>query len=390
MTIEELKGAFAILKEMIEGLPEQAKKRRNMLEIAGYPSWENVNSNLLAFYLDANEEHGFKDLFLRSLLNVLQDNNVKLPQIDEESIYSVYREWNNIDILIEADNKEWAIIIENKIHHHLHNDLKKYWDKITSEHIIGTVLSLYGQKKEDLEKHAADGIIYHNVLHHELVAEVKKNLPAYYEESDDRHLLYLKDYIDNINRFYINKNMAPELQHTLDIYQEHKDLLDRLRGTEGELHDYVSDSLFRAMEQFGYQPPNPTTRVKGKHFYISNQDAQEGYKGFRFHVSIDELLKQNKLVLYFELHGGYTQYGNRVKKLVWEQTPSYGDIIGDSGAGYEGGQYYHIAGIHGHPLDKEAGSNLYDKLVSILQRNLFKENSIVAKAAGYLKSELNK
>lgn len=36
------------------------------MQVAGYPHYENVCSNILAFYLDPQEEHGLGDLVLRS------------------------------------------------------------------------------------------------------------------------------------------------------------------------------------------------------------------------------------------------------------------------------------------------------------------------------------
>jgi len=64
MTEQELKEAFEDLSRMIDSLPPAKKERKNMLQIAGYPHWENVISNILAFYFDEHEEHHFGRLFL--------------------------------------------------------------------------------------------------------------------------------------------------------------------------------------------------------------------------------------------------------------------------------------------------------------------------------------
>ena len=39
-----------------------------LMQIAGFPNWENVYSNILAFFLDTNQDHGFGPLFIRSIL----------------------------------------------------------------------------------------------------------------------------------------------------------------------------------------------------------------------------------------------------------------------------------------------------------------------------------
>ena len=61
---------FEWINKLISELPETSVARKNLIEIAGYPKWENVNSNLLAFYFDEKEEHGFNRLFLNSLLDL--------------------------------------------------------------------------------------------------------------------------------------------------------------------------------------------------------------------------------------------------------------------------------------------------------------------------------
>ena len=43
-------------------------KPPTLMEIAGFPHWENVFSNILAFLTDANQAHGFGTLFIRALI----------------------------------------------------------------------------------------------------------------------------------------------------------------------------------------------------------------------------------------------------------------------------------------------------------------------------------
>lgn len=40
----------------------------NVFEVAGFPRWETVASNALAYFLDPNERHGFGTAFVDSLL----------------------------------------------------------------------------------------------------------------------------------------------------------------------------------------------------------------------------------------------------------------------------------------------------------------------------------
>ena len=42
------------------------EKETNIFDITGYPHYENVASNILKFFFDTNEVHGYRDLWLRS------------------------------------------------------------------------------------------------------------------------------------------------------------------------------------------------------------------------------------------------------------------------------------------------------------------------------------
>ena len=93
------------------------------MEIAGYPHFENVCSNILAFYLQPSNEHGFGTLFL-DVLAILINAEI---EIDGQSI-DVRREEltrirNRIDLVIESDN--YIIGIEKKIYASTNNP---FWD----------------------------------------------------------------------------------------------------------------------------------------------------------------------------------------------------------------------------------------------------------------------
>ena len=54
---------FKWLKGLLDALTDKPKHKKNIFDIAGFPRWETVNSNILAFFLDQTEEHNCKSLF---------------------------------------------------------------------------------------------------------------------------------------------------------------------------------------------------------------------------------------------------------------------------------------------------------------------------------------
>ncbi len=106
-----------------KSLPRKANAK-TFMEISGQAHYENVASNILAFYFDTQEEHGLKDLFLKEFLKMAEHD---VSEIVETT--SVVREYpaeagQRIDLVIQGD--DFVIGIENKIYHWEANDFQNY------------------------------------------------------------------------------------------------------------------------------------------------------------------------------------------------------------------------------------------------------------------------
>jgi len=98
-------------------------KETTIFGIAGRGYYENPASDLLAFFLLPNGEHGLKDLFLSTLLECLGRNQLPTWETTvrrEEQVKAGGR----IDLLLIG--ADWCIVIENKIHSGLQNPLADY------------------------------------------------------------------------------------------------------------------------------------------------------------------------------------------------------------------------------------------------------------------------
>lgn len=96
----------------------------SIFALGGRGYYENPTTDLLAFFLDPGEIHGFGDCFLRTLLGCvcpqpLPEPALALPPQREVSTLS----GNRIDLLLQGNN--WLLMLENKI---LHSQVNPFTD----------------------------------------------------------------------------------------------------------------------------------------------------------------------------------------------------------------------------------------------------------------------
>lgn len=128
-----LDGQFAV-----SGSPRPV----NVFELSGFPRWETVASNVLAFFFDPNERHGLGTLFVDALLTVIDGapvvghNGVEAATVST-SEYLGSTEWavvteqatadsKRIDVYLTNDTLGVAVIIENKLDAAVFNPFDAY------------------------------------------------------------------------------------------------------------------------------------------------------------------------------------------------------------------------------------------------------------------------
>src|ERR1700730_14518848 len=68
MDLNQLLDDFSLLLSGFSRLPPSPKLEETIFEIAGYPHYENVASNILKFFIDPEQNHGLGAVVLESLL----------------------------------------------------------------------------------------------------------------------------------------------------------------------------------------------------------------------------------------------------------------------------------------------------------------------------------
>lgn len=391
------------LSSFLDSLPKLKKRKKSLYEIAGFPHWENVNSNILAFYFDEEEEHGFGRTCFTALLQVLIERGIiTQSQLDVFATpFVVERETNaegkRIDILIRSKEQNhsdsWAIIIENKIYAQVYNQLDVYFNSIDvpKENKIGIVLSPFDVSKQVKQICKLKEIDFHCILHHELNFTIKKALAENLQDIDDRHLLLFKDYVLNIENMN-QDNKSAEIEKQLKTYQQHANEIDQLKQLEISLRTYVINSFIKAMDGFGFYPYTPSTSSDSKHFYANNEFFTEQGKSipeyFRFWCSFPNIVKYRKLTMFFELYDPYAKYGDTLKKHLL--TPAYIQHPGFIGTG--GGDKYqhnHIVSIQDYDLpESESLQDTFEKIIGDVYFN--PKFNIVEECTTWMKNHMTK
>jgi|TARA_R110000744_G_scaffold137352_1_gene247862 hypothetical protein len=231
---------FLELLHDFESLPDSIKSE-SIFDVAGYPHYENVSSNILAFYLNPNNEHGLGNLLFSSLMNLaggieIQQENVQVSR--EVSTKNNGR----LDIVIETDNQ--IIGIENKIYHHLNNDLNDYsrsideWAKPNNLDTTKIILSI---------RNEGDSSGFINVTYENYCQKIKENLGNYVTTSSQKWVLYLIDFmstieklsggnmeIDDNDQFFIENE-----ERVISLINARNKFISKLNGKIREIFDLV-------------------------------------------------------------------------------------------------------------------------------------------------------
>ncbi len=234
---------FSELLDLFESLPVTTSST-TIFNIAGYPHYENVCSNILAFYLDPNNEHGMGSLFLSSLMSFVDGcdgdygNEVK---VDRE----VSTAKGRLDIVVLTAGQ--IIGIENKLYHHLNNDLNDYGSFLDAtakeqgdKDSIKLVLSL---RQEQMTA----GFVC--ITYEELWEKIRENLGKYVSTSSQKWMLYLVDFMEAIEKLY-EGNMELDESDSFFIENNEKlaELIEARKIFQNKLKDRLK-TLFSLVEK---------------------------------------------------------------------------------------------------------------------------------------------
>lgn len=271
----DFKEAEKFLNEIKNICKKIPTKEKTFMEISGYPHYENVSSNILAFYLNPNEEHHLKNLVINTLLEVINNKNQSL-NIDT-SYFNIYREYstikgNRIDIVMQ--NEDGVIGIENKIDASVYNDLEDYAKTLNNlnKNSIKVLLSLHEQFKSINN----NGFI--NITYSEFFRKLKENLRNY-SNIDNKWYIYLVDFINSLEDFGVEKEMELEINEWIN---NHKDEIKDFKNLLNVAQNNINKKLNNFVRDF-----EEKSSIKMKYYNWEDSVGTTAYVVFNCGCNLD-------------------------------------------------------------------------------------------------------
>ncbi len=355
-------------------IPKIKGKPKTFLGIAKQPHYENVISNIYAFYFNVNEVHRFKDLFVTSLLELIQSDNQQMVTFLDFEVYTEYNisDQKRIDILLHND--EQAIIIENKVYHHLNNDLEVYYNDVKATNKIGVVLSLYPISNIN-HPH------FINITHLQLLNQVMQNLGNYLLEANDKYVVFLKDFYQN------TINLSTEIMKPTDIdfYIKNRDSIHQTARFLNRFKDYVKQEVEKACHILNDEEPFLKLNNTGNRFrYYQSVKVPN----LMFTVGFDTLYidNQKRIWIVVELKGENLKNPDVYKKIDFSSEEQ--DLINTDFYSKKNSSYAHFA-TASYYLEKD---NLpFDNLAEFIANKITEDHllSIFQKLENFINIQKN-
>lgn len=293
----------------------------NIFDVLKVSRAEIRHSNMLAWIMNPNENHGFGDVFLKGVLQRIVENDTsgkydvfKILLLDMYT-FSVYREWKNIDILLVSSEEEVVIAIENKVGSHEHsNQLARYRDIIENEYKkyqkIYVFLTPDGEEPSDTENW--DVLTYYDIL------DVLENAGKKIDLQDDVKLM-IRNYIDVVRRDIVEDQQLVEICNK--IYSKHKRALDLIYEHKTNGKSQLSDITKNVLYDLTQEGKIVVDTDWGAAFHTSTMDEilhplaePNSSWGNNYLYEYWFMLEEDRFYLLFEL-GGWNVPTNEMKNM---------------------------------------------------------------------------
>ncbi|MCU7549826.1 PD-(D/E)XK nuclease family protein [Chitinophagaceae bacterium LB-8] len=358
---------MSITPELLElvssDVPAPPTRFRTIFDISGNTYDERVFSRWYEYFLDKQEDHGLSDLFLRTLLSLL---NSDLKFTDYKVAREVQtRKGNFIDILVIGTGVDEGkfLIIENKVNHILDNDLQDYWDSCPGkDENKAAVLLTVGRH------HTPANVrnLYKNILHKEWFSELNRKMGSIDLTPEQKHLFFqFATAIENLSKdLHMNEQVLFFLNNITQI--------NKILATREQATLYILNQLEAAGEQLGLE-----VGARRSDFYRTFQFPQ--INNIFYTILYDQLLTDEQVIrVFLEVNGANLQRLDELDKTLLPEIQKKGLLHRSK----ENSYYAHYVG-KAYMITREDMANLAHFLANAINEDF---SQITEKTVGILHS----
>lgn len=266
----------------------------NFFDILKVSKMEIRHSNVISWLLDPNENHGLNDDIIR-MINAhvakyfcIDDVNksFKLLTMNYDDAL-VYREWQNIDILVELKEAKHILCIENKIGSQEHsNQLNRYYEIVENKYGNEYTKTFLYLTPEGIRPINDNNNVWNPIKYETLISIIERALNKKHLEPRRRE--FIQSYIDILKRETMDNTEIIKICQ--EIYRKHKDALDLI-------FEHRPDELQNLFEIF--KEWSREKDCNGDIIFVENKSSKS-YCRFRTHA-LDEIIPA-----YDTISGWYT------------------------------------------------------------------------------------
>ena len=285
---KEQLARFEEILERFADLGERAPQRREtFMSVSGYPHYENVVSNILAFFF-SDGSHGFGNLWASSLLKCagIDEREADAFVVDDAEREVGTGRSNRIDLVISGDG--FRVAIENKIFADLYNDLGDYRQAVEQkldDEAQGIFIVLSLKDLSGNTKLLENGFV--NVTYRQLFTMVRSCIGEYMDQADNTWLAYMKDFMYELEGFEEDRSMDYEATKFIyRDYEESKALFDFYKHYKKKTKKDIESLMeeFKGRNQEYCQGPHNLWVYQSGYFYtalIDDISLPEGHSIIR-------------------------------------------------------------------------------------------------------------
>ncbi len=243
--------AFLLDADCLKQL-DRWKDKYNLFDVLRITNMEIRHSNILAWLLDPNENHGLGDSFIRELVTRIQYvNETKVDTIklllQDFYTYQILREANHMDIVLLSQAEKTVFIIENKIWSgESKHQLKDYLEKSKEEYQdcdnrIYVFLTPDGHEASDPDN-------WISISYSDVIQALENALQG--KQLSEVTQVIIENYIEAVRR-NIMKERDPELLRVCnEIYNQHRTALKLIFENVQIDNSLESDLVYEVLRDY--------------------------------------------------------------------------------------------------------------------------------------------